>query len=103
MAVRPGMVHLDATLRLFDPDIQTERALPCAGPSKRSLHFELGEVTRRRWNVMREAEGRAITIDVQIVEQRHFVERNSVPEVTEKSLRHALHCQRAAPFGRRQA
>ena len=72
MPVRPCMVHLDATLRLFDPDIQTERALPCAGPSKRSLHFELGEVTRRRWNVMREAEGRAITIGVQIVEQRHF-------------------------------
>ena len=103
MAVHSGMVHLDATLRLFDPDIQTERALPCAGPSKRSQHSELGEVTRRRRNVMRAAEGRAITIGVQIVEQRHFVERNNVSEVTKKSLRHTLQCQRAAPFGRRQA
>ena len=61
VTVRADVGHLDATLRLFDPDLKAERASPRASSSKRSEHFGLGELARRCRDVMREAEGRPIT------------------------------------------
>lgn len=61
VTVRADVVHLDATLRLFDPDLKAERASPRASPSKRSEHFGLGELACRCRDVMREAEGQPIT------------------------------------------
>ena len=70
---RASLMHLDATMRLFDPDIRPEEIRP------RQLR------AHNDW--FRPGECQA----------------NRVPEVTEKSLWQALQRQRGWPFDRRHA
>jgi hypothetical protein len=51
---RTTLTHLDATLRLFDPQIRPEEIRP-RQPRTRSVWFRPGECLRRIYDVLREA------------------------------------------------
>lgn len=44
---RAGLVHLDATLRLFAPDLEPESIVPKKPLAARSHYFATGELARR--------------------------------------------------------
>jgi hypothetical protein len=51
---RTALTHLDATLRLFDPEIRPEEIRPCQ-PRTRSVWFRPGECLRLIYDVLRDA------------------------------------------------
>src|SRR5260370_35113764 len=51
------LAHVDATLRMLDPDLEIE-TLPVRGPRpKRSKYFSHGEISRRCLEALRDAPG----------------------------------------------
>jgi hypothetical protein len=51
------LAHIDATLRMLDPELEIE-TLPVRGPRpKRSKYFSHGEITRRCLEALRDASG----------------------------------------------
>ena len=56
---RADLVHLDATLRLFAPELEPESIAP-KKPVARSHYFATGELARRCLDTLRVAEGRVI-------------------------------------------
>ncbi|NYZ17995.1 hypothetical protein HL658_36115 [Azospirillum sp. RWY-5-1] len=60
---RAGLVHLDATLRLFIPDLEPESIPPKKPPAARSHYFATGELARRCLDALRVAEGRVVAAE----------------------------------------
>ncbi|MFD1628230.1 hypothetical protein [Azospirillum griseum] len=58
---RADLVHLDATLRLFAPEL--ESIVPKKPPAARSHYFATGELARRCLEALRMAEGRVVAAE----------------------------------------
>jgi hypothetical protein len=54
---RPDLIHIDAVLRLLEPDIELEQIPARHRPPKRSPYFGRGEITRTCLEALRDAEG----------------------------------------------
>src|SRR5438105_7326953 len=52
--LRIDLVHVDATLRLFDPDTDPDDILPRRRLPKRTHYFDKGEQSRRVYQALRE-------------------------------------------------
>src|SRR5215213_207345 len=60
---RADLVHLDSTLRMFNPDFDPDSIAP-KQPQRRSLYFQMGEVSQRCREAIRKANGQPISADV---------------------------------------
>ncbi|CAO3414037.1 hypothetical protein [Azospirillum doebereinerae] len=60
---RADLVHLDATLRLFAPELELESITPKKPPAGRSHYFATGELARRGLEALRMAEGRVVAAE----------------------------------------
>ncbi|KAA0567874.1 hypothetical protein [Azospirillum sp. Sh1] len=60
---RADLVHLDATLRLFAPELEPESIVPKKPPAARSHYFATGELARRCLEALRMAEGRVVAAE----------------------------------------
>lgn len=60
---RADLVHLDATLRLFAPELEPESIAPKKPAAARSHYFATGELARRCLDTLRVAEGRVIAAE----------------------------------------
>ena len=60
---RADMAHIDATLRLFDPDAVPENIRPKAPAAARSGFFANGEISRRCREAVRRANGDPVSAE----------------------------------------
>ena len=60
---RADMAHIDATLKLFDPDAVPENIRPKAPAAARSGFFANGEISRRCREAVRRADGKQISAE----------------------------------------
>ena len=60
---RADMAHIDATLKLFDPDSVPENIRPKAPAAARSGFFANGEISRRCREAVRRADGKQISAE----------------------------------------
>jgi hypothetical protein len=70
---RADLVHIDAALRIFDPTYMPRRERNMISRYPRSDYFEHGEITRKSFEVLREARGTpmaAADIVVQIMKAK---------------------------------
>jgi len=59
---RADLVHLDSTLRMFNPEFDPDSIMP-KQPQRRSLYFQMGEVAQRCREAIRKAGGQPISAD----------------------------------------
>ena len=77
---RVDLVHLDATLRLFAPDVQPE-AIPARRPARRNDWFKSGECARLVCNVLRDAAAPMPTAEI----ARRLMETKGLPPGDERT------------------
>ncbi|CAO3439926.1 hypothetical protein [Azospirillum doebereinerae] len=67
---RADLVHLDATLRLFAPELEPEGIAPRKPPAARSHYFATGELARRCLDTLRMTEGRVVAEEIAVAAMR---------------------------------
>ncbi len=60
---RADLLHIDATLRLFDPDIRPQAIRTKHPTPQRLSYFEAGEMSRTCREVIRDAEGEPVSTE----------------------------------------
>lgn len=60
---RSDLVHIDATLRMFAPEFDPDSTKPKRVLPRKSLYFQMGEVTQRCRDALRKAGGEPLTAE----------------------------------------